>query len=301
MPTTHIRAARGRFRHSPALRAVVSLSIVTAIGAFAAVAPNTLPVQAASTFVFATGGPTPFVAGHRGDSVRAPENTIPAFTAALASGAAFLETDVQLTSDGVPVLMHDWMLDRTTSGEGPVWALTYDEIRQLDAGSWYSPEFAGIRVPTLEEFLRLLVPSGRSAMIELKGAWNEDQVSLVVRQVLAHGLRERVLLASFDVETIAAIDGVDPSFQRAIILRGPMDDPRILIDLLGISAIVTSSAAVAEDPLWIERIRRAGLGSLMYTLNEDAQWEAAVTLGVDGIITDRPDDLGRWIGDRRQS
>jgi glycerophosphoryl diester phosphodiesterase len=298
MATAQIRAMRAQMLRSAALRGVASLVIVGSIGVAAAVAPATTSVQAASSFAFAAGDSGPFVAGHRGDSVRAPENTIPAFEAALASGAAFLETDVQLTSDGVPVLMHDWMLDRTTSGDGPVWAKTFEEIRALDAGAWYSPEFAGVQVPTLDEFLGLLVPSGRSAMIELKGAWNEEQVSLVVRQVLAHGLRDRVLLASFDVETLGAIDGVAPSIQRAIILRKPMEDPRILADLLGISAIVTSSAAVAEDAAWVERIRAASLGTLLYTLNEDTQWEQAVGLGVDGIITDCPDDLNRWMQGR---
>src|SRR4029077_3048407 len=82
------------------------------------------------------------VVGHRGAAGIAPENTLPSFEAAWAAGVAWVETDARLTSDGVPVIMHDATLDRTTTGQGPLSAVTWDELQRLDAGARFAPEFA---------------------------------------------------------------------------------------------------------------------------------------------------------------
>src|SRR3954463_888507 len=90
---------------------------------------------------------------HRGYSAVAPENTLPALTAAARAGATYVEFDVRTTADGVPVVIHDRTVDRTTSGTGLVADLTMDEVRALDAGSWFAPAYAGLRVPLLTEVL----------------------------------------------------------------------------------------------------------------------------------------------------
>lgn len=95
---------------------------------------------------------------HRGYSSVAPENTLPALAAAVRAGATFVEFDVRTTADGVPVVIHDRTVDRTTGGTGNVWDLPLAEVRSLDAGSWFSPAYAGVRVPLLTEALDLLVP-----------------------------------------------------------------------------------------------------------------------------------------------
>ena len=94
-----------------------------------------------------------FIWAHRGASASAPENTLAAFRAAEAAGAAGIELDVHLSADGVPVVIHDETVDRTTDGHGPVAALTLCRLRQLDAGRWFAPAFAGEALPTLEEIL----------------------------------------------------------------------------------------------------------------------------------------------------
>lgn len=96
---------------------------------------------------------------HRGDVKNAPENTIPAFESAVKLGAQQIEFDVQLSKDGELVIMHDATLDRTTDGTGPVSARTFEELRALDAGSWFSAGFAGTRIPTLRETLEAIPPS----------------------------------------------------------------------------------------------------------------------------------------------
>lgn len=93
---------------------------------------------------------------HRGDLASAPENTVPAFESAVEKGAAMIELDVHLTKDGELVIMHDGTVNRTTDGRGKVADLTFAEIRALDAGSWFGPEFAGTRVPTLREVLEVI-------------------------------------------------------------------------------------------------------------------------------------------------
>src|SRR5919112_1912922 len=103
---------------------------------------------------------------HRGYSAVAPENTLPAFAAAGPAGATLVEFDVRTTADGVPVVIHDRTVDRTTNGTGAVWELTADEVRALDAGSWFSPAYAGVRVPLLTEVLDML--AGARLLLEIK-------------------------------------------------------------------------------------------------------------------------------------
>lgn len=258
--------------------------------------PSAANVEAASMFssLRAPGEPG-FVAGHRGDKEGAPENTLPALQAAIDSDADFVETDLQLTSDGVPVLMHDWTIDRTTNGSGPVWSHTYDELAKLDAGGWYSKEFRGITVPTLAEFVEIFKPSTKRAILELKGSWTAEQARIVTSELYAAGVHDRVVFASFDLMTLKALKQVAGSVPRVIITHSVVGDPAILAAACGAVAIVTSDDFVLSDPTAVDRIHAAGLGVLLYTLNDEDDWSAAVSLGVDGIITDKPSALEGWL------
>lgn len=236
-----------------------------------------------------------FVASHRGDQHGAPENTLAAMRLALQTDAEFVETDLQLTSDGVPVLMHDWTVDRTTNGSGPTWSHSWEELRALDAGSWYSAEFTGTRVPRLEEFLELVAPSDKRIILELKGTWTTAQLIPVAAEIAARGLTGRVLIASFDIVSLANLAAMAPELARVVIARQVVGDPAILAGTCGAIAIVTSRGFIERDPHAVTRIHDAGLGVLLYTLNDEAMWSTAIALGVDGIITDRPDQLDRWL------
>lgn len=260
--------------------------------------PDASQVRAADLFAeLRQPGEAGFVAGHRGDKEGAPENTIPAFQLAIDSDAEYVETDLQLTADGVPVLIHDWTIDRTTDGSGPVWQHTWEQLSRLDAGSWYSEKFAGTRVPALTELLELVRPSSKRALLELKGSWNAEQLRTVVDLVYASELESRVVFASFDLTSLAALQDVAPELPRVIIARQVLGDPAVLAATCGAVAIVTSHAFVERDPEVVTRIHDAGLGVLLYTLNSEETWTAAVSLGVDGIITDKPGTFGRWLDD----
>jgi glycerophosphoryl diester phosphodiesterase len=277
-------------------RPLLAALAATVLVATLVLSPDATAVEAASAFnSLRAPGQTGFVAGHRGDKTGAPENTLPAMQHAIDSDVEFLETDLQLTSDGVVVLMHDWTLDRTTNGSGPVWSHTFAEIANLDAGSWYSPDFAGTTIPTLDEFLSILRPSGKSAILELKGSWTPEQVQIVTSQLFARGVHDRVILASFDLWTLKALRDVAPSIPRVIIARTVIGDPAVLAAECDAVGIVTSQTFVQSDPSVVARIHDAGLGVLLYTLNDESTWAQAVSLGVDGIITDNLHELGRWL------
>lgn len=278
-------------------RAVIAAFSTALLVLAIVLSPTATNVQAASVFssLRAPGEPG-FVAGHRGDKEGAPENTLPALQLAIDSDAEFVETDVQLTADGVPVLIHDWTVDRTTDGTGPVWSLTYDELTQLDAGGWYDRAFEGTRVPSLAEFVKIFEPSTKRAILELKGSWTAEQVRIVSNQIYAANVNERVVFASFDLMTLKALARVAGGIPRVIITREVVGDPAILAEACGAVAIVTSDEFIQSDPGAVDRIHAAGLGVLLYTLNDEDDWSAAVSLGVDGIITDKPSTLHGWLG-----
>lgn len=262
--------------------------------------PDATRVEAASVFgTLRSPGEVAFVAGHRGGADGAPENTLPAFELAIASSAAYIETDLQLTSDGIPVLMHDFSLDRTTNGSGPVWASTWKAVSALDAGSWYDPAFAGTPVPRLDELLGLLVPSTKKLILELKGSWTDAQVQPVVDAIRSHGLEQRVILAGFDILSLAAAERIGGEIQRVVISHDVVGDPSLLARTCGAVGIVTSRAFLEADPDAVQRIHDAGLGVMIYTLNSEKTWSEAITLGVDGIITDKPRELDRWLASGR--
>ncbi|WP_299091127.1 glycerophosphodiester phosphodiesterase family protein [uncultured Microbacterium sp.] len=131
----------------PALLIVCVLAVVSVVIGAMGVTPSRVTAEELLG-VARDPGEAAFVAGHRGGTAVAPENTLPAVREALRAGFEFVEVDLALTADGHAVLMHDRTVDRTTDGHGPVAALTLDEVRQLDAGSWFSRAFAGTKVPT---------------------------------------------------------------------------------------------------------------------------------------------------------
>jgi len=242
-------------------------------------------------------GEPAFIAGHRGDRAHFPENTIPALQGVLDSDFDFVETDIQLTADGVPVLIHDLDVDRTTNGTGLVADLTLAEIKSLDAGTWYSGEFAGAQVPTLDEFLDIFQSSKKKAMLELKGIWTEEQVRVVTGLIYARGVQGRVIFQAFDFETLEALQKAAPVFPRVLIQRYLPSDPVALANRYGAIAILTSPASLEADPSVVQKLHDAGLGIVLYTLNKKGRWSDALELGVDGIITDKPSSLDKWIAE----
>lgn len=133
---------------------------------------------------------------HRGYNVEAPENTLPAFRLSRLKGFRYAETDIRFTSDGVPVLLHDASIERTSDGNGQICELNLSQVRQFDFGEWKSPIFKGTHIPTLEEFLSLCSIIGLHPVLELK-VGNKDQVSKIIDLVESFGLEDETFYISF--------------------------------------------------------------------------------------------------------
>jgi len=230
-----------------------------------------------------------WIVAHRGASGHAPENTLAAFRRAAQLGAGFIETDLQLSRDAHFVAIHDATLERTTSGTGAVHERTLAELRRLDAGAWFGSEFAGEKIPTLEEILEMARRADLVFYLELKpsGTWGAEHA-------LVGGLREagelaRVVVLSFDSSTLEALRKIEPTLMTGLLVDKLDADPigaaaRCGARQLGVRADLIS-------PSLLEEARRADLPMLAWTVNHPAHMRTLVQAGVDGIVTDYPDRL----------
>lgn len=259
--------------------------------------------------------------GHRGASGQAPEHTIPAYDRALAAGADFIEQDLQLTRDGVLVVVHDSMLDRTArptgaSGPGdctgPVISKTLDQIKTCEVGSWFNeahPEYArreyvGLKVPTLEQVFRRY---GRNTnyYIETKSpeqapGMEEELLRLLGEYGLIEPSREgwRVLIQSFSPASLQKIHNKRPALPL-IQLYGRQGSSAVRTFLGKAQAYAAGIGPAKEDadgPL-VEAAHDRRLDVHPYTVNELTEMRRLVNLGVDGVFTNFPNRLGRVLGE----
>lgn len=234
------------------------------------------------------------IIAHRGAAGHAPENTLAAMRIAYDNDMDFVEADLQVTADGVAVLMHDDTVDRTTGGHGPVSSLTLEQVKALEAGGWYGQEFAGEPVPTLEEFLDDLTPTNSRALLELKGVWSDDDILEAVQMLRDRYLVNRIILSSFEIENIARLQDLAPEYARMLLTR---EWNQSVVDAaidLQVSAVGARLKLFAAEPELVGAARQYGIGTMVYTLNKAKDWATASELGIDLIITDQPLDLEAW-------
>jgi len=253
------------------------------------------------------------VIAHRGFSGIAPENTLRAFEEAIACGADRIELDVQLTRDGVPVVLHDDLLDRTTNGKGLLRDLDRDALRGLDAGSWFGPGFLGEGIPTLDEVLDLC--RGRIAVnVEIKaedaraaparpGRGPEGTPGVEARVVDAITRRDvlgSVVVSSFDGRALERVRGLDSRIEIERLHDGADGHPGPAVleraKALGAAGLNVSLEELRARPDLPHEAHALGLRVKVYTIDEPADMERAMALGVDGIFTNRPDRLLRILG-----
>src|ERR1700681_951143 len=166
-----------------------------------------------------------FIIGHRGASGHAPENTLAAFKRALAQGATFIETDLQLSRDSRFVAIHDDTVNRTTNGQGKVHDLSLAELRRLDAGSWFGSEFTGERIPTLEEILEFSKKHDVVFYLELKpsGSWGGEHT--LVAALRESGEIPRTVVISFDIAILASLRKLEPTLMTGVLYERQIDSP----------------------------------------------------------------------------
>ena len=225
------------------------------------------------------------VTAHRGSSLAAPENTLSAVRQAIADGADYAEIDVQLTADSAVILIHDIDLRRVAGVTGLVSEMTLGELRELDVGSWFSPEFAGERLPTLQEVVDLA--RGRIKLnIELKVQGSpEGLVERVVDLVERNGFAEECVITSLDEAAVRAVKQQDPDLRVGFIVATAIGDPtRMQVDLLAVSTQFLSSGL-------IRNAHRRGMEVHVWTVNTREQMWAVIERGADNIMTDYPPRL----------
>ena len=232
------------------------------------------------------------VIGHRGASSYAPENTFPAFDLALEMGADGLETDIQATQDGVLVLIHDRRVDRTTDGEGPVSEITWARLRELDAGAWFAPRFAGTRIPTLEAFLARY--TGRAALaLEIKAPGVEAQV---VEALRSYDLGKSLTILSFDWGSVAAVRELAPALRVGWLTRTFDLESIERVRAAGMAQICSKASEVT--PELVALAHRQGLEVRTWGVADEALMARVVEAGADGTSINFPDVLLGYLRER---
>jgi len=230
-----------------------------------------------------------WVVGHRGASGHAPENTLAAFRLAVELGAGFIETDLQLSRDSRLVAIHDAWLDRTTTGRGPVHHRTLAELHELDAGSWCGPQFAGERIPTIEEVLAFAREFDIVCYLEIKttDAWGVEHA--VVGALREAGEADHAVVLSFDAGTLAAVRRLDPALMTGFLFSELSAD--VVERAVSVGARQLAPRGDLVTPELVAAARRADLQVVTWTINEPEHMRALAAAGVDGIMTDYPDRL----------
>ena len=235
--------------------------------------------------------PLPLWIAHRGAGKLAPENTLAAFRLGAAHGYRAFECDVKLSADGLPFLLHDTTLQRTTSARGVAGERSWADLSRLDAGGWHSRAYAGETLPSLDAVARYVQRNGFDINIEIKPTPGQEHATgVAVGQAclqLWSGQTQWPLFSSFRPESLLGAREAAPDIPRALLVDTLWPGWFEMALSLGCVAVVTN-----HKLMWAETVAQlhgAGLRALCYTVNDPADAQRLIALGVDGIITDAVD------------
>ena len=223
------------------------------------------------------------VTAHRGYSAAYPENTIPAFKGAIQVGADWAELDVQQTADGEVIVMHDSNLKRTTGLDKEVWQVTWDEIKDLDNGSWFDKKYQTVRIPTLEEVLK--VCRGKIHLnIEIKPSGHDKDLEEQVAKLLKkYHMRDTCVVSSLKYDSLRKIKEADDSIETAYITSVSYGN---FTDLEYADGYSVESTLLSKS--FVNKAQKAGKQIYVWTVNSEERLEKVVGMGIDNVITDDP-------------
>jgi glycerophosphoryl diester phosphodiesterase len=228
------------------------------------------------------------VIAHRGASAEAPENTLVAFRRALEIGVDGVELDAHLSADGVPVVIHDPLLERTTDGHGLVKDQPLAALRRLDAGRRFDERFAGERIPTLAEALEAL--RGVRVIVEIKnGPLYYPGIASRVLAAIAEVGHPSVTISSFDHPVLLEVKAAAPQVPTAVLYAARPIDPVRLARDAGAALLHPNWAYVTGE--MVGQAHAAGLRVETWTVDEPAHLRHVIATGVDGVMTNHPDRL----------
>ncbi|HOJ10025.1 MAG TPA: glycerophosphodiester phosphodiesterase [Clostridiales bacterium] len=231
----------------------------------------------------------PIIIAHRGASAYAPENTLSSFQKALEMKAGGIEIDVHLTKDGYPVVVHDEKLGRTCNGTGFIKEKTLEELKELDFGSWFSPEFANEKIPTLKETMDLIADKNILFNIEIKNGpiFYPGIEKVVVDMVRMYNMSENVIVSSFNHYSLAEVKNIAPEIKIGLLYSAGLYNPWEYAKMVGAEAIHPFYMSI--HPEAVKMCNDNGILVNPYTINNPEHMQLALLAGVDGIITNYPD------------
>lgn len=235
----------------------------------------------------------PNIIGHRGCAGYAPENTLEGIHTAADMGVEWVELDVKLTKDQVPVIFHDDELERTTSASGPIALMTYDDLKELDAGSWFGESFLGVKIPTLEEAIDVLLERDLGLNLEIKPCPSREKETAEVALDMLSTIwddHDKLLISSFSHVSMEVAMDMATDWHRGFLLPEEWPDNWAeMVEYLKPSAInLNGNTATREQ---VENAIDLELPVLAYTLNDPDRARFLQAWGVDGFFSDVPDVL----------
>lgn len=231
------------------------------------------------------------VFGHRGAKAYAPMNTIPAFELAYEQGAVGIELDVHRSKDGHPVIVHNFTVDETTDGAGTVTEMTLAELKSLDAGSWFSDEFTGVQIPTLDEVFEAV---GQKLLVNVEIKFDDletDGVEQVVADsIRRHNMMERVIVSSFNPYTLQRFHEIMPEVMIGFLYQANMK-----IDTASVMEGYPHDARHPYhemiDEAYMTWAKENDYYVNTWTVNDPTRATELQNLGVNVIVTDAPDSI----------
>lgn len=236
------------------------------------------------------------VIGHRGAAAYAPENTLEGIHTAADIGVEWVELDVKLTKDEVPIIFHDEELSRTTNGSGLVAETLYNDIKQMEAGSWFSDSFSGIKIPTLEEAIDVLIERDLGFNLEIKPCpGREKETAEAALDILAQYWddHQRLLISSFQPICLEVARDMAPDWARGLLLAAEGEEEEInpdwrdLADYLDVKSINLGTRIAERDV--VEEIMDLDYHIMIYTVNDPLEARQYQSWGVNSLFSDEPD------------
>ncbi|WP_025899490.1 glycerophosphoryl diester phosphodiesterase [Sneathiella glossodoripedis] len=234
----------------------------------------------------------PRIIAHRGASGLAPENTLAAIDLAAKLGIRSVEIDVMITADNQCVICHDHNVRRCTNGEGKVRLKTLSEIKELDAGSWFSSEFKGEKIPTLSEAMKLIAEREMSVNLEIKplDGWQVPTAEIVCAELKRlQSQLPPLLISSFNIESLQVVNKLLPDVPIGYLSDTLPHNWKERLSAVNAASLHMDCDFINRDI--VNEVHEASIRLLTYTLNDPAKAKQFLGWGVDGIITDFPDRM----------
>ena len=235
------------------------------------------------------------IAGHRGAASLAPENTLAGFKKALQSGVKWIELDTQLSADNTPVIFHDETVDRCTNGKNKVADLTLEQLQALDAGSWFSKEFAGEQIQSLEQTLAFFIANDLSMNLEIK-IHHDHQVQPLVDKVAEvlekmNFPHDKLIISSFSTLALTHCRQVMPTIRLGYITEHEPLATLAKLKSINLYSLHIDYKILTEE--MAKEVIQSGLKLNIWTLNDLQQASKFRAWGVEMIITDKPDQFAQ--------